>query len=259
MRKARKNKYSAWIGTILFHTILVIIFLFTGLSYTIPPPPEEGININFGVTDFGKGDEEPTSNTEEEISTEEVSENSSTDDIIKQETTETIKTKEKEEKEDIEEKEENKESKTDNTKTEKKEKKVNKKAIYDPNKNNQGDGNDSEVNNIGDIDGDPDSKNNQGGGFGNGLSSIDNSRSKPDKFDHTLDIGNGYIIVNVIVDAQGNIVEIDDSSLKTTLALLTDHKKKKLYESIKKDLKYGPANGEDTSNKIAELKIIFKQ
>ena len=45
--KSRKNGY---IGTILFHLLLLSSFFFLGLSAQDPPPEEIGIAINFGET-----------------------------------------------------------------------------------------------------------------------------------------------------------------------------------------------------------------
>ena len=95
MTSSEKNKSNAWIGTLLFHTALLIIFLFTGLSYTIPPPPEEGISINFGTTDFGEGEIEEITEPTEESNPENVSENNPvTEEINSQETIEVKKEKE---------------------------------------------------------------------------------------------------------------------------------------------------------------------
>ena len=63
---------------------------------------------------------------------------------------------------------------------------------------------------MGEIDGDP---NSDGIGFGNGLSEIGNSRSKPKDFDHPLEDGERvYVTVDVVVNAEGKITDIDDSS-----------------------------------------------
>lgn len=69
-----KNSRAGLIGTILFHALLLILFLFVGMSYPDPPPPEEGITINFGDSDEGMG----------EIQTEELSSssNASTEEIV---------------------------------------------------------------------------------------------------------------------------------------------------------------------------------
>lgn len=59
------NKNKAIIGTILFHIVLLLCFIFLGLTYQIPPPEEEGITINFGYQDFGSGVDEPKPTVEE--------------------------------------------------------------------------------------------------------------------------------------------------------------------------------------------------
>lgn len=53
-----KDKRKGLIGTILFHTILFLAFIFLGLTY-IEPPEEEGIVVNFGNSETGFGEEEP--------------------------------------------------------------------------------------------------------------------------------------------------------------------------------------------------------
>lgn len=256
MNSSKKNKGKAWIGTLLFHIALLIVFLFTGLSYTIPPPPEEGISINFGTTDFAEGENEIQEEQIEKVKEESTSENNpATEDITTQETIETVETK-KEEKE-------SKESTTKITKKEEEiekteEKVVKKRAIYNPNKNKRSEGNNPGEGDMGEEDGDPNSEHYKGGGFGDGLSTIGSYRSKPKDFDHPLEMGTGYITVNVIVNSDGKIIDIDDSSFDTKLNFIGETKKKNLYKAIKRDLKYGPETGTDKSNKVAELKINFK-
>ncbi|MEQ9187487.1 MAG: hypothetical protein RLP15_07105 [Cryomorphaceae bacterium] len=66
----KKNKRRGLIGTIVFHLILLILFLFTGLTTPVPIPEEEGlpVQLDLGNTDFGQGDEQPLSSTEPEES-----------------------------------------------------------------------------------------------------------------------------------------------------------------------------------------------
>mgnify|MGYP001494618293 CR=1 FL=1 len=47
------SKRKGLIGTIMFHTLLVVAFMFMGLTYQEPPPAEEGISINFGFLNEG--------------------------------------------------------------------------------------------------------------------------------------------------------------------------------------------------------------
>ena len=88
----KKSKRKGIIGTILFHALLMVAFLFMGLKYQDPPPAEEGISINFGFREQGLGEVEPES-TEEliEIVEEEIIEQQieSTEEIITQSLVET--------------------------------------------------------------------------------------------------------------------------------------------------------------------------
>ena len=59
-----KDKRRGIVGSILAHTLLIIAFLFMGLTYQDPPPAEEGISINFGFNDEGQGKIEPESTEE---------------------------------------------------------------------------------------------------------------------------------------------------------------------------------------------------
>jgi TonB family protein len=53
----KKNKRKAMITSLVIHALLLLLFLFFGLT-TIHPKPEEGMMINFGNTDMGLGDTE---------------------------------------------------------------------------------------------------------------------------------------------------------------------------------------------------------
>ena len=65
MTTSKKHKRKGLYGTLLVHALLLISFMFMGLTYTIPPPPEEGITINFGFDNFGDGDIQPKEVLEE--------------------------------------------------------------------------------------------------------------------------------------------------------------------------------------------------
>ena len=47
------------IATIVYHTLLILLLVFAGLTFPDPPPEEEGILVNFGIDDSGLGDFEP--------------------------------------------------------------------------------------------------------------------------------------------------------------------------------------------------------
>ena len=69
-----KNKRTGIITTTIVHLLILLLFIFTGL--TIPVPlPEQGIMVNFGTSDEGMGEiqpEEVSSSDVEEVDVEEV-------------------------------------------------------------------------------------------------------------------------------------------------------------------------------------------
>lgn len=57
-----QNTRNGLIGTVVFHTIMLLIFIFWGFSTPLPLPAEEGILINFGNMEYGTGKTEPKRN-----------------------------------------------------------------------------------------------------------------------------------------------------------------------------------------------------
>ncbi len=56
------NRITALVGTILFHTLLLLLFLFIVFKTPIPPFPDAGspgIEVNFGLSEDGMGDLQP--------------------------------------------------------------------------------------------------------------------------------------------------------------------------------------------------------
>lgn len=47
------------VATIVYHTLLILLLVFAGLTFPDPPPEEEGILVNFGTDETGLGDFEP--------------------------------------------------------------------------------------------------------------------------------------------------------------------------------------------------------
>lgn len=54
MDKQKKHKRKGLIATIIYHVLLLLMFIFAGLTYE-DPPPEDGIAINFGYEEDGSG------------------------------------------------------------------------------------------------------------------------------------------------------------------------------------------------------------
>jgi len=204
----KKNKRKGIIGTILFHTLLLFAFLFMGLTYQDPPPPEEGISINFGFMNEGLGEVEPedyeeiTEIVDEEIIEEQIE---STEEIITQNTIETPTSEKTEKKEKVIKKEEPNEEVIEEKKPE-----VNKKALYLGKKKNktQSEGNKKRDGNQGEVDGDPNTDIYEGGGVGeNGTAYQLGGRTVSYKAKPIYNSQvEGKVVVMIIVDRLGNVI-----------------------------------------------------
>lgn len=53
------DKREAFIGTTVFHVLLLLLFMYLGLPYMVPRP-STGVVINFGTTEMGNGETQPT-------------------------------------------------------------------------------------------------------------------------------------------------------------------------------------------------------
>ncbi len=210
-----KEHKNGIIGTVIFHVILLMIFLFMGFVAPEPVFPDpEGILINFGTDDFGAGDVEPENNVSEPVPVvtnpvNNVQENMTQDFqesvAINQEETNTEEQVEEEETEDKEPVEV-----------------VNNNALFPGNQNNnstsqgetQGNGNQ------GDLDGSPNSNNYTGGGKGNnGIGYSLNGRTPAGKFPvPTYPPGNvsGKVVVNIKVDKYGKVISVEKGKGCTT-------------------------------------------
>ena len=201
-----KNKTKGIIGTILFHSLLLISFLFLGLTYQDPPPEEEGININFGFNNEGSSENEPQ-NTEEltEIIEEIIEEQTeSNENIITQSLIETSVIEKTEiTKKNIEEDNLEKEA------IEKKQPEIIKKALYTGKKNNNqnNEGEKKKLGNQGIIDGDINSELYEGSGLGENGTAYQlggrkaNITPKP-KGNHI----EGKVVVNITVNRLGDVI-----------------------------------------------------
>ena len=216
----KTSKRKGIIGTILFHALLLVAFLFMGLTYQDPPPAEEGISINFGFVDEGLGEIEPkdteelTEIVEEEIIEEQIE---STEEIVTQSVVETPAVEKTEEKKKVVEKEEPKEEVIEEKKPE-----INKKALYPGKKETKttSEGNNDGEGNQGAIDGDPNSDVYTGGGIGEDGTAYQlggrnvSFKAKPI---YNLQV-EGKVVVMITVDQLGNVISaIPGTKGSTTL------------------------------------------
>ena len=51
-----KNRFYGIIGTISFHVILLLIFIFCGFTTPLPLPEEQGVEVNLGNSEEGMGE-----------------------------------------------------------------------------------------------------------------------------------------------------------------------------------------------------------
>lgn len=208
------NRKKGLITTIVIHLGLILIFAFFGMSYTIPPPEEEGITINFGFTDAGSGQvqasspEQPVEEMVEE-QVEESSQETATEEILEQSAEESVaipKEEEKQEKkEEVKPVEKEPEPQTDKNLSDALNKWKNKKE-----QTSDGDGTTNQKGDQGALDGDPNSRNYIGGGSGNNISYNLNGRSmvsSPKIRDNSQD--EGKVVVDIRVDKNGNVIAAD--------------------------------------------------
>jgi colicin import membrane protein len=233
-----KKHKSAIIGTITFHIVIAVIFMFFGYSTPLPLPAEEGILINFGDSDKGIGNEEPqfSESVQQEVveeSQESVTENSPSP------TEDGSITQDYEDAPVIEEqgkKEETKETKTE-IKTEPKEeveevkieRKVNEQALFPgrdrSNTNNSSEGETQGQNNQGSTTGSVDSQNHaDGSSTGTNGTSFNLEGRNPvgalplPEYKYQIE---GKVVVEITVDKYGNVTNaIAGVKGSTTLANL---------------------------------------
>ncbi|MCD4747622.1 MAG: energy transducer TonB [Bacteroidales bacterium] len=57
--QSNKDKTKGIIGTVIFHSLLLLVLIFFGLSTTLPLPEEQGIEVNLGKGFEGMGNYQP--------------------------------------------------------------------------------------------------------------------------------------------------------------------------------------------------------
>ncbi len=214
----KKSKRNGIFGTILFHALLIVAFLFMGLTYQIPPPPEEGISINFGYLDQSSTELEPEEKADipQPVQEEIVEEQSEAEQEVVTQDAEQAPVVEKTERKKKEPEPEKKEI------IEEKQPEINKKALYTGKKKNKqkDQGNKELSGNQGEIDGDPNAKAYSGGGIGtDGIAYQLGGRNPAFKAKPLYKIQQeGKVVVIITVDRLGNVVNaITGAKGSTTL------------------------------------------
>ncbi|MEQ8623420.1 MAG: energy transducer TonB [Vicingaceae bacterium] len=206
----KKNKRTGLVVSIVFHSLLVLIFAFFGLTYLDPPPKDEGITINFGTSDQGMNNNpNNTVNTEVENTP---TETAVSEPIPAEAVEEEIMTQDTEEAPSIDKKDKKKEDVVEPVKKEEPKPDKNLSDALNKWKNKApasggGDGNTGSPGDQGSLDGDPNSSNYTGGGRGNGTSFNLSGRSmvsSPKISDNSQE--EGKVVVDIIVDKYGKVI-----------------------------------------------------
>lgn len=215
-----KNKRKGLIGTLVFHLVLLVIFLFMGLTIPVPMPEEEGlpVQLDLGNTDFGSGDEQPERTNPADIS-EPISEpepvesnpQESQEEVATQENSDFSIPEETTPKKPVEKKPE----------LDERLKKVIQTNPFQTKQDNSstGQGNTDEAGDHGKPDGSTDGKSLSGDKAGGGVSYSLGGRG----FKGAPPIqGNlqesGKIVVEIVVDRQGNVVRVIPGARGTTIS-----------------------------------------
>jgi hypothetical protein len=200
--KERKFNTHGIIGTIAFHLLILACFLFLGFSSPLPPPPEEGIEVNLGYSDDGMGDVQPE-DPSSDVSAEQASSNDQNENIT-QNTEETATL-----------------DKNNNDKgTQNNENPVNQNALY-KGKNKSTGGSEGETGKPGDQgnpNGDPNAKNHYGTpGSGDQVSfKLDGRQKKSLPKPDYNSRDEGIVVVSIWVDKNGNVTKAIAGARGTT-------------------------------------------
>jgi outer membrane biosynthesis protein TonB len=260
---------SGLIGTILFHGILLVLFILFGLTTPLPLPEEEGIVVNFGTSADGSGEIQPLQNMSEnmpltqptqaassaassaetEAATQTMEESVALPktERIKPKVKPTIEAKKPVVKPVVQPKETPKVEPKENPTPVKEEPKVNQNALYPGKKDNatnnsSGQGNTGTPGDQGSKDGSVES-NNQGDGKGKGNAGVSYDlggrtiKTKPSIQDNSQDFG--IVVIDIIVDKYGSVVSATGpgrGSTTTSQNLLNKAKEAALRAKFSQDL-----------------------
>ncbi|HQI70926.1 MAG TPA: hypothetical protein PLT47_09260 [Bacteroidales bacterium] len=190
-------------GTLLFHALLLVCFIFFGFTTPLPLPAEEGVEVNLGYSDNGMGDIEPIDPFSDKSVN--YTNPNNADENITQNTEESATL--------------NNKNNNKNT-TPQEEIKIDKNIAYNKNKNTNGgsQGITGQPGNQGNPNGNPNSNNYNGNSpSGNGISfnlSDRKSKSLPKPNYNSKD--EGLVVVTIWVDKIGNVTKAQAGARGTT-------------------------------------------
>ncbi|MCK9613399.1 MAG: energy transducer TonB [Bacteroidales bacterium] len=205
--KLTKNDIKGIAGTLLFHAVVLLCFIFFGFSTPLPLPEEEGVEVNLGYSDDGTGDIEPVNPFSQNAANNNNSSNENEN--ITQNTEESVNLNK---------------NKTENNTTQSEEPQVNKNALYPGKKNNDGgsQGITGNPGNQGNPNGNPNSDNYNGNSpSGDGISfKLGDRKSKSLPKPNYNSKDEGVVVVTIWVDKNGNVTKAQAGARGTTTTSL---------------------------------------
>lgn len=217
--------------TVVLHVLLLLLLFFFGFTY-LDPPPENGIAVNFGTTDYGKGKIQPTEKiktapkqttpepvpeTKTEIKEEVVTQDTEDAPVIKKEKKKKVEVKETPKKEPVKEVPKKVEPTPDKSTKDALSSLIN--GPKNDGKAEGGEGDDEKSGDKGDPNGDPNAKSYYGNGIG--LDGDGNymlgGRSALKKAKETQKCNEaGKVVVSIEVDRNGKVISATPGVRGTT-------------------------------------------
>jgi TonB family protein len=261
----KKNKRKAMITSLSIHALLLLLFLFFGLT-TIHPKPEEGMMINFGNTETGLGETE-NDPAQSEVIEEEIQPTESftpptepvvEEEVVTQEMLEAIaleKEQKRKEQAEAEKRAEEARIAAEKDRVEE-EKRAASAALFAKAKEGQGkgEGNTASGGNQGSADGTPGAPHGLGGS-GEGMSFSLGGRSMvsaPKIVDTSQK--EGKVVVDIVVDKSGNVKRATPGARGSTT---TDRHLEKLATDAAYNTKFNTAKTDAASEQKGTMTFVF--
>lgn len=213
MEKNKLTKYSriALIGTLMFHGIIVVLFLIFGFSTPLPLPAERGVVVNLGHSDQGQGIEQPEKPAENQSKkSTSASKSSEQEEVATQDTEDAPEINQSDNETETQESDAGSDEQTE----ESEEDKVDDDLLFPGNQSSEGgsEGETDEPGDQGDTEGDPnaDRHSGQAGGGGDGVDfSLSGRYAKdlPKPINKSQE--QGKVVVKIWVDTKGNVINAE--------------------------------------------------
>lgn len=245
-----KNRLYGIIGTVSFHVILLLVFIFFGFTTPLPLPEEQGVEVNLGNSEQGMGDIQPEQLSENIAAPSPNQTSDNQENVATQSTEEALKINKK-----------NKGKTTTETKpTEEKQlNKINPLALFqskNKGKNGGSEGNTGKPGDQGNPLGNPNASNhvgNPGSGGGPSFSLKGRSSKSLPKPEYTSN-EQGTVVVKIWVNTNGEVTRVEAGQRGTTTS---DRGLWKLAENAAMRSKFSPdANAPEDQTGTITYKFI---